>query len=140
MQAIEKEWDPKLSAFYDEISFDPALFKRYKAVYDGRAKAKLTAQQLRIVERDYEQLVRAGAQLDVTQKAKLSDINQKLAGAFSDFGSKLLADENSFTVIETEADLAGLPASFISSARAAAETRKMPGKWVFTKPAGRRAV
>ena len=132
MQAIEKEWDPKLSAFYDEISFDPALFKRYKAVYDGRAKAKLTAQQMRIVERDYEQLVRAGAQLDVTQKAKLSDINQKLAGAFSDFGSKLLADENSFTVIETEADLAGLPDSYISSARAAAETRKMPGKWVVT--------
>jgi peptidyl-dipeptidase Dcp len=131
IQALEKTLDPKISAFYDKIQFDPQLFARFKAVYDGRKSAGLNAQQLRIVERDYEQLVRAGANLDAAQKAKLSDINQKLAVAFSDFGSKLLADENLVTVVDSEAALAGLPASFIASAKAAAEARKMPGKFAI---------
>jgi peptidyl-dipeptidase Dcp len=131
IQGIERELDPKISAFYDTINFDPMMFARYKAVYDGRKTAKLTPQQMRIVERDYEQLVRSGAQLGAADKAKLSDINSKLAVAFSDFGSKLLADENGFVTIDKEADLAGLPASFISSAKAAAESRKLPGKWII---------
>ncbi len=131
VQGIERELDPKISAFYDQINFDPMMFARYKAVYDGRKSAKLMPQQLRIVERDYEQLVRSGAQLSAADKAKLSDINSKLAIAFSDFGSKLLADENSFVTIDKEADLAGLPASFVSSAKAAAESRKLPGKWII---------
>ena len=131
VQAIERDLDPKVSAFYDKINFDPVMFARYSAVYAGRKSTGLTPQQIRIVERDYDQLVRAGAQLSVADKAKLSDINQKLAVAFSDFGSKLLADENSFVTIDKEADLAGLPASFTASAKSAAESRKLVGKWVI---------
>ncbi|MGZ8364104.1 MAG: M3 family metallopeptidase, partial [Caulobacteraceae bacterium] len=43
---------------------------------------------------------------------------------------KVLADENKFTVIDNEADLAGLPDSLKASFKAAADEKKLPGKWV----------
>ncbi len=36
-QALDKEWSPKLSAASDEITLNPQLFQRIKAVYEARA-------------------------------------------------------------------------------------------------------
>lgn len=130
VQALDREWSPKLSAFYDELFLDPALFQRYKAVYDKRASLNLTPEQLRIVERAYDNFVRDGANLNAADKAKLIAYNEQLAKLFADFSSKVLADEESWTVLDSEADLAGLTPSFVASLKAAAEERKLPGKWV----------
>jgi peptidyl-dipeptidase Dcp len=83
------------------------------------------------VTRSYEGFVRAGAKLDETQKKRLGEINQELASLFSEFSNRVLADENTWTVLESEKDLEGLPASLVSAARSAAEERKLPGKWVI---------
>lgn len=115
VQEIEAEWEPRLSAFFDEISLDDRLFQRYKAVYEGRATAGLNAQQLRIVERSYENYVRNGANLNPQQKAQLTAINTELAGLFSEFGAKLLADESQLTMVTDEAELAGLDDAFKAS-------------------------
>ncbi|RJF86197.1 M3 family peptidase [Sphingomonas cavernae] len=130
VQTIDREWSPKIAAFYDELFLDPKLFQRHKAVYDKRQSLGLTPAQIRIVERDYQSFVRQGALLDVAQKAKVSEINQQLSVAFSDFSSKVLADEEKWIVIDSKADLAGLPDSFVASLKAAADERKLPGKWV----------
>jgi peptidyl-dipeptidase Dcp len=129
IQALDREWQPKLAAAEDEIAFNPALFKRIEAVYRSLQTTKLTPEQKRLVERTYESFVRRGARLDAAEKKRLSDINQQLATLFSDFRGKVLADENTWTVLEHEADLAGLPASSISAAKAAAEERGLKGKW-----------
>ena len=129
-QALDRELSPVLSAAYDEITFDKPLFARVKALYDGRATAGLTPEQLRLVERTYEGFVRQGANLDDAQKATLAKYNQDLATAFSDFGNKVLADEDTWIVLDTPAALAGLPASMVASMKAAAEARKLPGKWL----------
>ena len=43
----------------------------------------------------------------------------------------MLADEDTWTVLESEADLAGLPDALIDAAKSAAAERKLPGKWVI---------
>ena len=131
IQAIDREWQPKLAAAEDEILFNPRLFKRIEAVHRSLATAKLTPEEKRLTERTYEEFVRRGARLSDAQKAQLSEINQQLATAFSEFRSKVLADENTWTVLESKNDLDGLPASLVSAARAAADERGLSGKWAI---------
>ena len=126
-QALDREWSPRLAAAYDEIVFNEKLFGRIEDVYEARAGAGLTAEQNRLVERTYEQLVRAGAKLDAEGKAELGRINQRLAALFSDFSTRVLKDEDTWTLITDEADLAGLPQSLRDSYRAAAEERELTG-------------
>jgi peptidyl-dipeptidase Dcp len=124
-QALDREWSPKFAAASDAITFDPRLFARIEAVY--RARAKLDAQQQRLVTRTYDSYVRQGAKLTPAQKTQLSAYNQELASAFSDFSRRLLADENSAIVVTDEAQLAGVPDSVKAVAKAAAAERGQTG-------------
>ncbi|QRK07444.1 M3 family metallopeptidase [Archangium violaceum] len=132
-QVIEREMAPRLAAFADEIAQNEKLFQRVEAVYTSPDKAKLTPEQQRLVWVHYTGLVRSGAKLDAAAKKRLADINQRLASLYTDFSQNVLADEeNHVVVLESEADLAGLPESVRTGAAAAAESRGMPGKWVIT--------
>jgi peptidyl-dipeptidase Dcp len=132
-QAVEREMAPKLAAFEDELPANAKLFKRVEAVYNSPEKAKLTAEQQRLVWRTYTTLVRRGAKLDDAQKKKLTEINQHLASLYTTFSQDVLADEEAYAlVLENEADLAGLPESVRSGAAAAAATRGEKGKWAIT--------
>jgi len=127
IRKIQGEWMPKISAFFDELALDPKLLEKTKAVYDNRESAGLDAQQMRLVERNYEQLVRNGALLEGADKEKLIALNTELSKAFNDFSNKVLADEESYIYLTDEADLAGLPASFVASIKAAAEAQGKTG-------------
>jgi peptidyl-dipeptidase Dcp len=126
VQAVSKEWAPRLTAADDEITFDDKLFARIAAVHAARADASLTAEQRRLVERIHDRFVRTGARLTAAQKAQLGAINKELAGLFTEFGNKVLADENTWIVIDRPAELAGLPDSMRAAYKAAAEERKLP--------------
>ncbi|HEY0629769.1 MAG TPA: M3 family metallopeptidase [Sphingomicrobium sp.] len=125
VQALNKEWSPKLSAAYDKITLNPKLFDRISKLYEHREHVGLDAKQMRLLTRTYESFVRRGAKLNEAQKAQLSDYNQQLAAAFSDFNAKLLADESTYTQA-TEADLAGVPADVKDAAAAAAKAANLP--------------
>jgi peptidyl-dipeptidase Dcp len=127
VQAIDREWSPKLTKANDELFLDPLLFARVKGAYDTRASQKLNAQQLRLLERSYRGFVRRGAALSDAERAEVSRLNQALASAFSDFSRRLLADEETWIVLDNEAQLAGLPDSFKASLKAAADERKVAG-------------
>ncbi len=124
-QALDREWSPKFAAASDAITFDPKLFARIEAVY--AARAKLDAQQQRLVTRTYDSYVRQGAKLTPAQKTQLSAYNQELASAFSDFSKRLLADENTAIAVTDEAQLAGIPDSVKAVAKAAAAERGQTG-------------
>ena len=130
-QDLEKQMSPILSAASDEITFNKGLFARIAAVYDSRETAGLTTEQQRLTKRVHDGFVRFGAKLNDAQKTELSAYNQQLATLFADFGSKLLADEDSWTVIDTASDLAGLPPSLVAAMKSAADSRNLPGKWVI---------
>lgn len=130
-QAVETEMAPRLAAFQDQITQNEPLFKRIAAVYEARDTANLTPEQKRLSWLYYTNFVRAGAKLDAAAKKRVAEINERLASLFTTFTQNVLADETDhLTVIENEADLAGLPASLRSAAAAAAEARGHQGKWV----------
>lgn len=131
-QVVQREMAPRLAAFADQIIQNEALFKRIETVYNSPAKARLTPEQQRLTWFYYTNFVRAGARLGSDAKARLSEINQKLAGLFTRFSQNILAEEtDQFIVLKSEADLAGLPQSVRDAAAAAATTKKQPGAWVI---------
>ena len=131
IQALDREWQPKLAAAEDEILFNPGLFGRIQAVHRSRTDSGLSQEQIRLTELTCDDFVRRGARLDAAGQSRLSEINQALAALFSDFRSKVLAAENTWTVLDSTDGLAGLPSSFVSAARVAAEERGLPGKWAI---------
>jgi peptidyl-dipeptidase Dcp len=128
--ALDTEMSPILSAFFDEISFNDKLFQRVKTVADNADAMGLNPQQKRLAVRSRDQFIRSGANLDAAGKAELGRINTALSGAFTSFGQKVVADENAWTVIPTEAGMAGLPASNKAAAAAAARGKSIPG-WII---------
>jgi peptidyl-dipeptidase Dcp len=132
-QKVEREMAPKLAAFADEITQNEKLFRRIEAVYTSPDKAKLTPEQQRLSWLYYTDFVRSGAKLDAAAKKRLGDINQRLASLYTDFRQNVLADEEGYAlVLESEADLAGLPGSVRAGAAAAAEARDRKDRWVIT--------
>ncbi len=133
MQKIDEDMAPILSAFNDEIIQNDALFQRIKTAYENRTADGLTGEKLRLVEVHYDRFARRGAALGAQDKARLKEINGKLASLYTKFGQNQLHDEENYTlVLDKEADLAGLPQPMRDAAAQAAADRKMPGKWVFT--------
>ena len=49
-QALDKEWQPKISAAFDEINFNEKLFQRVKSLYDRKASLGLDAKQDRLLD------------------------------------------------------------------------------------------
>jgi len=132
VQAVEREMAPKLAAFADQITQNEKLFARIQAVYETRESSGLSPEQQRLVWLDYTNFVRAGAKLDGPAKKRLSEINQRLATLFTQFSQNVLADETDYVlVLDSEADLAGLPPSLRAAASAAAESRGHAGKWAI---------
>jgi peptidyl-dipeptidase Dcp len=131
-QKVEAEMAPKLSAFQDSITQNAQLFARVDAVYNSPDKAKLTPEEQRLVWVYWNNFVQQGARLNAADKAALSQINQKLAGLYTQFSQNELSDEETYAlVLDSQAQLAGLPQGLIDSAAAEAAHRKMPGKWVI---------
>lgn len=132
LQKVQSAVAPLLAAHGDAIYLDPKLFARVKTIYDGRATLNLDAQQLRLVEHDYEAFVRAGAQLSDADKASLRTLNLEEAKLATEFDAKLLAATNQGAlVVDDKAKLAGFSEADIAAAAAAAGERKLDGKYVI---------
>lgn len=128
---VEEEMDPRVAAHNDKIYQNEALFKRIEAVYNSSDLKKRTAEEQRLAWLYYTNFVRQGAKLDSAKKARLSEINQQLAGLFTKFSQNLLGDESQLWLLLTrEEDLAGLPDSVKSAAAAAAKSKNLQG-WMI---------
>lgn len=133
MQALEAEFAPVLAALSDEITQNQQLFARIQAVFDTRAGATLDAEQLRLVDVVYHRFARNGAALDDAAKAQLKQINGKLASLYTQFSHNVLADEEGqMLILESRAELAGLPESLIAGAREAAQSKQLEDRWVIS--------
>jgi len=131
-QAVEREMEPRLAAFRDEIVQDAKLFARIAAVYESPDKTRWTPEERRLVWHLYTEFVRAGAALDATAKARVTAINQRLAALFTSFNQNLLSDEEELATVLTESTaLAGLPEPVRAAAAAEAETQGLAGQWVI---------
>ncbi|GHV51374.1 dipeptidyl carboxypeptidase II [Bacteroidia bacterium] len=133
MEALSREMSPLLTQYRDNISMNPVLFARVKAVYEKRGALGLDKEQAKLLEETYKRFVRGGANLDAAGQAKLRDLNRQLAMLQLTFGQNMLKETNAFKlVIENEADLSGLSAAQIANAAEAAKNAGLEGKWLFT--------
>jgi peptidyl-dipeptidase Dcp len=133
LQEISRQVAPLLAALRDDTYLDPRLFARVKALWDGRDKLKLGAEQARLLEETYKTFVRGGANLDPEQKKRLRAINQEASVLGVRFGNNLLKETNAYRlVVERKEDLAGLPPAAVAAAADAAKAAGLAGKWVFT--------
>ena len=128
LQKVQQIEAPKLASLHDEIYLNPRLFKRVEAIYKERNSLKLTPEQLRLVEYDYQQFVHAGANLSDADKTELKKINQEMASLSQAFIMKLLAATKAGAYVTTDkAALAGLSDAEINAAEAAAKARNVKG-------------
>ncbi len=134
MQALAREIYPKVTEHEDNVMLNKELFQRVKAIYDERENLGFDHEQLRVVEKFYQDFVRNGANLSEEDQAKLRELNQELSKQSLQFGENLLAETNKNfqLVIDNDADLKGLPEGVISAAADEANKNGMEGKWVFT--------
>lgn len=129
---IEVEIAPRLSAHNDQILLNAGLFARIEDLYQRRDSLDLDAEAVRLIEENYKDFVRAGAQLDSEQKQKLTAINLELAELSTRFSQNVLEEVNALAiVVDSAEELAGLTDAQIQAAADEAAARELPGKYVI---------
>ncbi|MGM4888942.1 M3 family metallopeptidase [Tardiphaga sp. 604_B6_N1_1] len=129
---IDKDVSSRMARHWNPIMMNAVLFGRIVALHDKRAELGLTTEQMRLLERTYTRFHRSGAGLDETAKARMAEINERLAHHGTSFSHHLLGDEQEWFMELGEGDLDGLAESFVASARASADERGMTGKAIIT--------
>lgn len=131
-QKIQEEIAPKLAAHQDEINLDPKLFARIKSLYDQRDTLNLDPEQKRLVDYEYQEFVRAGAQLSDADKATLRKLNIEETTLATQFHTRLVAATAAgAVVVDDKAKLDGLSDGDIASAAQDATARKLDGKYLL---------
>ncbi|HEV2336469.1 MAG TPA: M3 family metallopeptidase [Stellaceae bacterium] len=132
LQAIDRDYAPKLAAHQMRIALDPGLFARIDRLYRERDGMALTPEQRRLLERHHLRLVRSGARLGPDEKARMSAISQRLATLHTLFGQNVLHDEDEWYLPLDESDLDGLPDFARAAAATAAQERGLDGRYAIT--------
>jgi peptidyl-dipeptidase Dcp len=132
LQAIDRDYAPRLAAHQMHIALDLGLFARIDALYRDRENLALSPEQRRLLERHHRRLVRSGAQLDPKRKARMSAISERLASLHTAFGQNVLHDEDEWRLVLDEGELDGLPDFARAAAATAASERGLDGRYVIT--------
>jgi peptidyl-dipeptidase Dcp len=128
LQKVQDIEAPKLAAAQDAINLNTKLFARIKKIYDERATLNLDPESLRLVEYDYQQFVKAGANLSESDKTKLKKLNEEDAKLSNDFLTRLLAAAKAGAYVTTDKSaLAGLTDAQIAAAALSAKDTKQSG-------------
>ncbi len=137
MPAVAQRIAPRLPALEDEIAHDDRLFARIETVWHQRAQSNLTAEQQRLVDVQRHRMQRRGAGLLPADKARLAEINARLATLSARYQHNLMAEAGTQAVfIDDEAGLDGLSESLRQAAAAAAADHGRPGEWAIPSVRG----
>ncbi len=126
-EALQRDLAPKMSAFSSEVTNNKALFSRIEDLWQRREMLDLTPEQRRVLELYRQMFVRSGAQLDGAEAERLTAVKSRLAVLGTQFSQNLLADERSWFMELSEADLEGLPDFVVTAARAAGAEKGAQG-------------
>ena len=132
LEAIARDYAPKLAQHRVRIALDEHLFARVAEVYAQRETLELAEDQLRLLERYHLRLVRSGALLGPEEKLRMAALTERLAVLHTLFGQNVLHDERDWQLVLDEADLDGLPDFARDAAAQAATERGIAGQWVVT--------
>ena len=132
LEAVARDYAPKLAQHQTRIALDPGLFARIADLHARRSELGLAEDQMRLLERHHLRFVRAGALLNPDQKTRMAAISARLATLHTLFGQNVLHDEREWRLVLDEADLDGLPGFARAAAAQAAVERGLEGRYVVT--------
>lgn len=131
LQQIAQEVSPLLTKFQNDISLNPVLFERVKAVYAQKEKLGLNAEQQTLIENSYLNFIRQGANLSEEQKERFREISTELSQLTLKFGENVLKETNNYQLHVTDKNkLTGLPEGALEAASAKAKAENKEG-WIF---------
>ncbi len=131
MQQIALRMQPKLTELNNDISLDPALFARVKAVYEHPGLG-LTKAEKKLLEDTYRGFARSGAALSEADKELYRTYSNELSSLTLRFGQNALAATNAFTLNITDPKrVAELP-EFVREALAAEAKARGEKGWTVT--------
>ena len=137
MPTVAQRLAPLLAALDDEISHNENLYTRLTAVWGSRHSSGLSAEQQRLVEVLLTRMQRRGAGLTPAAKARVAEINARLANLSTRYNQNLIQESGSQAVfIEDEAGLEGLPIALRHAAATAASEKGRPGIWAVPNARG----
>ena len=112
---------PKVTQFFTEQGQDQRLYAGFKALAATREHAAATPARRRFVELQLRDFRLGGAELPPPEKARFLAIQEELAKLASRFQDNVLDATNDFGLYVTDpAELSGIPADVLETARAAA--------------------
>ena len=130
MQEIAQRVQPKLTALSNDISLNPELFARVKAVYEH--PGRLDQEDRMLLEKTYKRFARQGTALSDADKELYRQYTTELSSLTLQFGQNALAATNAFTLRITDpAKVAELPDCVREAMAAEAKSRGEKG-WTVT--------
>ncbi len=131
MQRIALSVQPKLTELANDITLDPALFARVKAVYEHPG-CGLKKDDRKLLEDTYQSFARNGAALGDEEKELYRQYTSELSQLSLQFGQNALAATNAFTIDITDPkQVAELPDFVREGMAAEAKARGRKG-WTVT--------
>ncbi|MBO5890430.1 MAG: M3 family metallopeptidase [Alistipes sp.] len=132
MQQIALNITPKLTELSNDVSLNPELFARVKAVYDQRESLDLDQEDRQLLEESYKGFARSGALLEGEAQELYRQYTTELSQLTLAFGQNALAATNAFTLnITDEAKVAELP-DFVKEGLAAEAAARGEQGWTVT--------
>ena len=101
MQQVAENVQPKLTALSNDISLNPQLFERVKAVYEHPGWF-LSKEDKKLLEETYNGFVRSGANLSDEDKELYRQYSTELSELSLRFSHNVLAATNAFTINITD--------------------------------------
>jgi peptidyl-dipeptidase Dcp len=118
LQALARQFSPMLSKHRDDISLNPELFKRVKAVYTQKDQLNLNVEQMKLLENTYRRFIRNGADLPPEKQEKLREINSEISALQLQFSQNLLFETADYKlIIRDKSRLSGLSEAMVMDAK-----------------------
>ncbi|MBN1950511.1 MAG: M3 family metallopeptidase [Bacteroidales bacterium] len=131
IQKLASEMAPRLTAFSNDITLNPVLFRKVESLMQPEIISALNPEQEMLLRKTHRNFIRSGANLQDDKKEELRKISGRLAELSVKFGENILAETNDFYLHLTEQeDLAGLPGHVKQSAASLARSKGKEG-WGF---------
>lgn len=129
---LQKEISPLTSELSNSTYMNDQLFQRVKKLYDELEQAGYNKEQKKLIENYYKRFVRNGANLNESDKQRLSQLNNEISMLQLQFDQNLLHEtNNTFVIVDKLEDLEGLPQSNIDAAAEMAKKNGQEGKWMY---------
>jgi peptidyl-dipeptidase Dcp len=124
---LSSRMEAQASRFISQVSNDPKLFARIKAV-EAKGALRLTEEEAALLERIKSYFTDVPAE----KLSRMQEIQTQLTELQDQFQKNVAAETNSFALELDKKDVEGIPELVLAAAKEEAIKRKKPDKWIFT--------